>query len=90
MAIIITLKKFQEKKRRKVRLDGEGESEDTLLDPSSRFEVDSYLPIINQILWFMKIRIEACDRFQRKFLFLMELNTMSNCMVEASAKTLLQ
>ena len=49
------------KKRRKVRLDSEGESEDPLLDPSSRFEVDSYLPIIDQILSSMKTRIEAYD-----------------------------
>ena len=38
----------------------------------------------------MKTRIEAYDRLQRKFSFLMELNTMSNCKIEASAKTLLQ
>ena len=49
------------KKRRKVRLDGKGESEDTSLDPSSRFEVDSCLPIIDQILSSMKTRIEAYD-----------------------------
>ena len=67
------------KKKRKVRLDSEGESEDTSLDPSSRFEVDSYLPIIDQILSSMKTRIEAYDRLQRKFSFLVELNTMSNC-----------
>ena len=78
------------KKRRKLRLDSEGEPEDTLLDPSSRFEVDSYLPIIDQILSSMKTRIESYHRLQRKFSFLMELNTMSNCKIEASAKTLLQ
>ena len=78
------------KKRRKVRLDSEGESENTSLDSSSRFEVDSYLPIIDQILSSMKIQIEAYDRLQRKFLFLMELNTMSKCKIEESAKTLLQ
>ena len=38
----------------------------------------------------MKTRIEAYDRLQRKFSFLIELNTMSNCKIEASAKTLLQ
>ena len=38
----------------------------------------------------MKTRIEAYDRLQRKFSFLMELNTMSNCKIEASANTLLQ
>ena len=32
------------RKKSKVRLESEGESEDTSLDPSSRFEVDSYLP----------------------------------------------
>ena len=73
-----------------MRLDSEGKSEDTLLDPSSRFEADSYLPIIDQILSSMKIRIEAYDRLQRKFSFLMEFNVMSNCKIEASAKTLLQ
>ena len=79
------------KKRRKVRLESEGESENTSLDPSSRFEVDSYLPIIDQILSSMKTRIEAYNRFRRKlFSFLIELNTMSNCKIEASAKTLLQ
>ena len=78
------------KKRRKVRLDSEDESEDTSLDPSSRFEVDSYFPIIDQILSSMKIRIEAYDRLQRKFSFLMELNTMSDRKIEASAKMLLQ
>ena len=78
------------KKRRKVRLDSKRESEDTLLDPSSRFDVDSYLPIIEQIFSSMKIRIEANNRLQRKFSFLMELNTISNCKIEASAKTLLQ
>ena len=78
------------KKRRKVRLDSEGESEDTLLDPSSRFEVDSYLPIMDQILSSMKSRIAAYDRLQRKFSFLMEFNAMSYCKIEASAKTLLQ
>ena len=78
------------KKRRKVRLDSEGESEDTSLDSSSGFEVDTYLPIIDQILWSMKTPIEAYDRLQRKFSFLMELNTMSNCKTEDSAKTLLQ
>ena len=77
------------KKKRKVRLDSEGESEDTSLDPSSRFEVDSYLPIINQILSSMKTRLKAYNHFQRKFLFLMKLNTMPNCKIEASAKTLL-
>ena len=78
------------KKRKKVRLDSEGEFEDTSLDPSSRFEVDSYLPIIDQILSSMKIRIEAYDRLQRKFSSLMELNTMSNCKIKASAKALLR
>ena len=77
------------KKRRKVRLDSEGESENILLDPLSRFEVDSYLPIIDQILLPMKTRIEAYDGLQRKFSFLLELNTMSNCEIEASAKTFL-
>ena len=38
----------------------------------------------------MKIRIEAYDRLQRKFSFLMELNTMSDRKIEASAKMLLQ
>ena len=74
------------KKRRKVRLDSEGESEDTLLDSSSRFEVDSYLPIMDQILSSMKSRIAAYDRLQRKFLFLMEFNAMSYCKIEASVR----
>ncbi|CAK8695124.1 unnamed protein product [Clavelina lepadiformis] len=78
------------KKRRKVGLDSEGESEDTSLDPSSRFKVDSYLPIIDQILSSMKTRLEAYDGLQRKFSFLIELNTMSNCKIETSAKSLLQ
>ena len=73
-----------------MRLDSEGESEDTLLDPSSRFEVDLYLPIIDQILSSMKTRIEAYDRLQKKFSFLLALNIMSNCKTEASAKMLLQ
>ena len=77
------------KKRRKVRLDSEGESEDTSLDPSSRFKLDSYLPIIDQILSSIKTRIEAYNHLQREFLFLMELNTMPNCKIEAIAKTLL-
>ena len=55
------------KKRRKVRLDSKGESEDTPLDPSSRFEVDPYLPIIDQILPSMKSRIEAYNHLQRIF-----------------------
>ena len=38
----------------------------------------------------MKTRLEAYDRLQRKFSFVMELNTMSNRKIEASAKTLLQ
>ena len=38
----------------------------------------------------MKIRIEAYDSLQRKFSFLMELNTMSDRKIEASAKMLLQ
>ena len=71
-------------------MDSEAESEDTSLDSSRRFELDSYLPIIDQNLSSMKTRIEAHDRLQRKFLLLMELNTMSNCKVEASAKMLLQ
>ena len=37
----------------------------------------------------MKIRIEAYNHLQKKFSFLMKLNTMSNCKIEASAKTLL-
>ena len=48
------------------------------------------MPIINQILLSMKTRLEAYDRLQRKFSFVMELNTMSNCKIEVSAKTLLQ
>ena len=71
-------------------MDSEDDSEDALLDPSSRFEVNSYLPIIDQILLSMKTQIEAYDRLQRKFLFLMALNTMSNCKIESSAKALLQ
>ena len=70
-------------------MDSEGESEDTSLDPSSRFEVDSYLPIIDQILSSMKTRIEAYNHLQRKFSFLMKLNTIPNRKIEASAKTLL-
>ena len=73
-----------------MRLDSEGESEDTSLDPSSRFEVDSYLPIIDQILSSMKTRIEAYNSLQRKFSFLVKLNTMSNRKIEASPKKLLQ
>ena len=57
------------KKRRKVRLDSEDESEDTSLDSWSRFEVNSYLPIIDQILSSMKTRIEAYDRLQKNFRF---------------------
>ena len=57
---------------------------------STPFKVDSYFPIIDQILSSMKTRIEAYNRLQRKFSFLMELNTMSNCKIEASAKKLLQ
>ena len=38
----------------------------------------------------MKTRIEAYDRLQRKFSFLMEFNAKSNCKIEAIAKTLLQ
>ena len=38
----------------------------------------------------MKTRLEAYNRLQRKFSFLMELNTMSHCKIEASAKALLQ
>ena len=71
-------------------MDSEGESEDTSLDRSSRFEVDSCLPIIDQIISSMKTRIEAYDRLQTKFLFLMELKTMSKCKIEASSKMLLQ
>ena len=78
------------KKRRKVGLDSEGKFENTSLDPSSRFEVDSYLPIIDQILSSMKTRLEAYDGLQRKFSFLIEMNTMSKCKIEASAKSLLQ
>ena len=55
------------KKRRKVRLDSEGESEVTSLDLSSRFKLDSYLPIIDQILSSMKTQIEAYNHLQRKF-----------------------
>ena len=71
-------------------MDSEGEFEDISLDSSSRFEVDSYLPIIDHILSSMKTRMEAYSHLQRKFLFLMELNIMSNCKIEASAITLLQ
>ena len=71
-------------------MDSEGESEDTSLDPSSRFEVDSYFLIIDQILSSIKTRIEAYDRLRRKFSFLMEFNAMYDCKIEASAKTLLQ
>ena len=71
-------------------MDSEGEFEDTSLDQSSRFEIDSYLPIIEQIFSSMKIRIEADNRLQRKFSFLMELNTMSKCKIEASTKALFQ
>ena len=66
MTVIITLKKFQE---RKVRLDSVDESKDTSPDPSSRFEVDSYLPIINQILSSMKTRIEVTTVFKENFRF---------------------
>ena len=55
--------------RKKVRLDSVDESEDTSLDPSSRFEVDSYLPIINQILSSMKTRIEVTTVFKENFRF---------------------
>ena len=55
------------KKRRKVRLDSEGESEDTSLDSSSRFELDSYLLIIDLIVSSMKTRIEAYNRLQKNF-----------------------
>ena len=71
-------------------MDSEGESEDTSLDLSSRFKVSSYLPIIEQIFLSMKTRIESYDRLERKFSFLIELSIMSNCEVEASAKTLVQ
>ena len=57
------------KKRRKVRLDSEGKSEDTSLDPLSRFEVDSYLPIFDQILSSMKTRIEVTTVFKENFRF---------------------
>ena len=71
-------------------MDSDGESENTSLDPASRFEVDSYLPIIDQILSSMKTLLEAYDSLQRQFSFLIKLNTMSNCKIEASAKSLLQ
>ena len=84
------IEEISRKKRRKVGLDSEGESEETSLDPSSRFEVDSYLTIIDQILSSMKTRLKAYDRLQTNFSFLTELNTMSHCEIEASAKSLLQ
>ena len=55
MAVTIKLKKFQEKRK----MDSKSESEDTSLDLSSGFEVDLYLPIIDQILSSMKTQIEA-------------------------------
>ena len=81
MAIINTLMTFQERKE---------ESEHISLDLLSRFKKNSYFPIITQKLLSMKTRIEAYDRLQRKFTFVMELNTMSKWKIETSAKTLLQ
>ena len=71
-------------------MDSEGKSEDTPLDPSNKFEVDSYLPIIDQIFSSIKTRIEVYECLQRKLSFLMDFNAMSNCKIEAKAKTLLQ
>ena len=53
------------------------------------FEVDLYFPIIDQILSSMKTQTEGYDRLQKKFSFLMELNIVSNCKIEASVKKLL-
>ena len=50
-------------------MDSEGKSEDTSLDLSNRFEVDSYFPIIDYILSSMKTRIEAMTIFKKIFFY---------------------
>ena len=67
------IKEISREKKRKVRLDREGGSEGTSRDPSSRFKVHSYLPIIDQIFLSTKTQIAAYDRIQHRFLFLAEL-----------------
>uniref|UniRef100_H2YAG1 DUF4371 domain-containing protein n=1 Tax=Ciona savignyi TaxID=51511 RepID=H2YAG1_CIOSA len=71
-----------------VRLEEQSRSEGTSLDSSSRFKVESYLLIIDQILLSMKTRIAAYDRLQR-FSFVARFKTMTNSEIQESAKTLL-
>uniref|UniRef100_H2YAG3 HAT C-terminal dimerisation domain-containing protein n=1 Tax=Ciona savignyi TaxID=51511 RepID=H2YAG3_CIOSA len=73
------------KKKRKVRLEEQSRSEGTSLDSSSRFKVESYLLIIDQILLSMKTRIAAYDHFS----FVARFKTMTNSEIQESAKTLL-
>ena len=87
MTVIITSKKFQEKK---VRLDSVDESENTSPDPSSRFEVDSYLPIINQILSSMKTRIEVATVFKENFRFRWNWTPCPTAKLKQVRKRLLQ
>ena len=76
-------------KRRKVSLDSESGSENTSLDArkhiQSRITFTS-VPVIDQILLSMKIRIAAYNSLQSRFLFLMELNITSNRVIKEIAK----
>ena len=73
--------------RRRVQLNIDGGSENTPLDPLSRFKVESHLPI-DQMLLPMKT-CSADYNCLRRFLYLAELNTAFNSEIEESAKTLL-
>uniref|UniRef100_H2YAG0 DUF4371 domain-containing protein n=1 Tax=Ciona savignyi TaxID=51511 RepID=H2YAG0_CIOSA len=87
-AVVFMLAILHRKKKRKVRLEEQSRSEGTSLDSSSRFKVESYLLIIDQILLSMKTRIAAYDRLQR-FSFVARFKTMTNSEIQESAKTLL-
>ena len=89
MAVIIIFKEISREKKRKEQFASDCGSEGTSLDPSNKFKIDSYLPIINQILLSLKTPIAAYNLLQQRFLFMAELKTKINCKIEESAKTLL-
>ena len=86
MAHIIILKKLRDKKEEKFHVIAKVDLKTHHLMHASTFKVESHLPIIDQILLSMKIRITAYDSLQSRFLFLMELNIPSNRVIKEIAK----
>jgi Domain of unknown function (DUF4371)/hAT family C-terminal dimerisation region len=77
------------KRKRSIRLTRfEGAAPDTVLTGSSKFKVDTYLPVIDSLCQALLHRLSAYETIHGLFSFLLELPALDSSSIEDSCKSL--